>query len=79
MKLQRMVLARRWIAVACTALLAGCSSADKDIEDDVEKLSKLPPATQVAYALRTPLCIFGFAALAWAINGVSLITFKGKS
>jgi hypothetical protein len=58
--------------VAMMLALSGCSDTPQ-IKDKPDELAKLPQWTQVALVLETPICIFGMAAVIWAMNGVSLV------
>lgn len=60
--------------VAGSALLLGGCSSKPELKDKPEELAKLPQWTQVALVLESPLSLFGYAAILWAVNGAALIT-----
>lgn len=55
-------------------LLSGCSSKP-ELKETPEQLAKLPVATQVATVLYTPILCLSMAALFWALDGRSLLSF----
>jgi hypothetical protein len=66
-----------WSALAITALLclSGCSKSIEELAADPEKLNKLSDLGQLAAILHEPLTILAMAALFFALNGTSIISW----
>ncbi len=60
------------ILAVLTLLLTGCSDKPK-INEDVDKLSKLSPAGQVASIMQDAAELLAIAAICFALNGGTLI------